>query len=132
MTIKENDLLTWEADYGESSLTQYNEDGTENKYTDIIRHSLKRFILQDERGVRFVLNLDPGKRLVYRRRVSMNLMSKVKDTIHIFGYQEHIRNGFNKQVIFFYFESTGRLEITDGFKEGHRWFYPVKFLDVEA
>lgn len=125
-------MLTWEADYGETSLTQYNEDGTENKYTDIIRQSLKRFILKEGDKVRFVLNLDPGKRLVYRRRVSMDLMRKYKSVIHIFGYQEHIRNGYNKQVIFFYFERTGYLEVTDGFKEGHRWFYPVVFLPEEA
>ena len=125
-------MLSWVADYGKTSLPQYNEDGTENKYGDIDRQSLKRFILIEGNKVRFVLNLDPGKRLVYRRRVAMDVMSKVTETIHIFGYQEHIQNGYNKQVINFYFEKIGYLETTDGFKEGHEWFYPVIFLPEEA
>lgn len=119
-------MLSWEADYGNTSLTQYNEDGSENKYSDIDRGAIKRFILRDGDKVRFVLNLDPSKKLIYRRRVSMSMLSKVFDTVHIIGYQEG-----SVQCINFYFEKTGNVETTDGFKEGHKWYYPVIFMPEE-
>lgn len=119
-------MLIWVADYGKTSLHQYNEDGTENKYGDIDRGALKRFILCDDDKVRFVLNLDSGKKLIYRRRVAMNMNSNVCERVYIIGYQEG-----QTQCINFYFESTGHIETIDGFKEGHEWFYPVVLLPDE-
>lgn len=124
-------MLTWKADYGDSCLTQYNEDGTENKYGDIDRQSLKRFILMDGDKVRFILHVDPGKRLIYRRRTAIDVMSRVQEVVYIIGYQENIQ-GYNKQALNFYFESTGHVETMDRFKEEHRWFYPVQFLPEET
>lgn len=125
-------MLEWTADYGNTSLPQYNEDGTENKYSDIDRQSLKRFILIDEdKVVRFVLHVDPGKRLIYRRRTAIDVMSRVKNTVYIIGYQENIQ-GYNKQAINFYFEESGHIETMDRFKEGTEWFYPVIFLPEET
>lgn len=118
-------MLTWEAFYTTGSLSQYNEDGTENKYTDINRNILTRFLLKDTK-VRFVLNLDTDKKLIYRKRIAKSLMNNVKETVYIIGYQ----HGSN-QSINFYFESTGHVETTDGFKEGHKWYYPVVFLEEE-
>lgn len=125
-------MLSWKALYTDNtSLPQYNEDGSENKYSNISRNILDRFILIDEkRSVKLILNLDRNKKLVYRRRVAMNMMNSIKDTCHIVGWQEKVGTK-NKQFLCFVFESTGHIEVTDGFKERHPWYYPVIFLPEE-
>lgn len=124
-------MLRWAAVYNDGShLPQYNEDGSENKYTDINRDILKQFLLLDETSVRFILNLKPEYKLIYRRRTAIKMDSKVKGIIHIVGYQQNI-NGGNIQYINFISDSTGIIEVTDGFKEDHKWFYPVRFLPEE-
>lgn len=124
-------MLRWAAVYNDGSrLPQYNEDGSENKYTDINRDILVRFLLVDETSVRFILNISADQRLIYRRRVAIMMNSKVKGIIHIVGYQQNIA-GKNVQHINFISDSTGVIEVTDGFKEDHQWFYPVVFLPEE-
>lgn len=127
-------MLTWVAVYnGDDILPQYNEDGIENKYGDIDRDRLERFILIDSetKGVKLVLNLDPSKMLIYRRRTAIDIQSKKKEVVYIVGYQERIGD-IARQCINFIFESTGHIEVTDGFKENHSWFYPVIFLPYEV
>jgi len=121
-------MLTWVAVYdGNDTLSQYNEDGSENKYGDIDRERLDRFILLEENGeVRIVLNLDASKKLIFRRRTAINLKNERHEVVFIAGFQSD-----KGQTILFYFESTGHIELTDGFKEGHQWFYPVNFLPEE-
>ena len=124
-------MLRWAAVYNDGSLLpQYNEDGSENKYTDINRDILKQFLLLSTTSVRFILNLKPEFKLIYRRRTAIKMDSNVKGIIHIVGYQQNI-SGKNIQHINFISESTGVMEVTDGFKEGHQWFYPVIFLPEE-
>ena len=119
-------MLNWVAVYDGDTLPQYNADGTENKYVDIDRDRLTKFVLIDNDRVRFVLNIGVGKKLIYRRRTAISVQSKVKEVVHIVGYQES-----GHQSICFLFESSGHIEMTDGFKEDHRWFYPVSFLPEE-
>lgn len=126
-------MLTWVAVYnGNNTLPQYNEDGIESKYTDIDRDKLERFVLIDSETeqVKLVLNLDSSKKLIYRRRTAIDMHSEKKEVVHIVGYQERIGR-VTRQGIDFIFESTGHIEVTDGFKEDHRWFYPVRFLPEE-
>lgn len=120
--------INWIAQYNDGVvLSQFNEDGTENKYSDIDRERLERFVLLDGDQVRIVLNMDHGKKLIYRRRVAKSVLNNLIDTVHIVGYQEAGRG----QTILFLFESSGHIEVTDGFKEDHKWFYPVRFLPEE-
>ena len=124
-------MLTWVAIYNDGSqLPQYNEDKSENKYTDIKRYILKQFLLWDGTDVRFVLNLRPTLKLIYRRRVAMSMDNKIKNIIHIIGYQQNIA-GKNIQHLNFINDTTGFIEVTDGFQENHPWFYPVIFLPEE-
>jgi len=124
-------MLRWAAVYNDGShLPQYNEDGSENKYVDINRDILKQFLLLDNTSVRFILNLKPELKLIYRRRTAITIDSKVKDIIHIVGYQQNVA-GKNIQHINFISDSTGVIEATDGFKDGHKWFYPIIFLPEE-
>ncbi len=126
-------MLTWEAYYNNGSyLSQYNENGSENKYGDINRNILEKFILVDSSGnVKFVLNLDPEKKLIFRRRTAKSLVSKtIREVVYIIGWQQNVKD-VAVQSINFYFESTGYVENTDGFKKDHHWFYPVIFLPEE-
>lgn len=126
-------MLIWTAVYKDGTyLPQYNEDDSENKYGNINRDILERFILVDRETdkVKFALNLDPSKKLIFRRRTAISMQSKVTEIAYIIGWQESVR-GKAVQNINFYFESTGHIEMIDGFKEDHRWFYPVRFLPEE-
>ena len=123
-------IRRWEAIYNDGNiLHQYNDDGTENKYIDIDRPRLIRFILHDSFGPAIVLNLTQSKNLIYRRRVAVNLNSKVQEVVYIAGWQEKIE-GRNIQMLCFLFED-GHIEVTDHFHEKHPWFYPIIFLPDE-
>lgn len=123
-------MLRWAAVYNDGShLPQYNEDGSENKYTDINRDILKQFILLDETSVRFILNLKPEFKLIYRLR-TIKINNDVKERVHIVGYQQNI-SGKNIQQINFIIDSTGVIEVTDGFRENHAWYSSINFLPEE-
>lgn len=127
----------WKAVYEDGSeLSQYNEDGSENKYPDIERSKLVRFALLQFHSAQpcVILHLNKNQRLIYRRRVALrfglkDVNIKQKETIHLIGYQELI-NGRNVQTICFVFED-GHIEIIDGFKKKTQWFYPVEFMPEE-
>ena len=120
---------------------QYN-DGTEisskdgAKYKDIDRARIEKFVLlqvNNDKPV-LVLNLDSRKKLVVRMRTAMKL-SGAKESIWIVGYQQEAKPITRRiivttQTICFVFPD-GTIEITDGFKEGHKWFYPVAFFPEE-
>lgn len=126
-------MLQWMAVYdGNETLSQYNEDGTENKYGDIDRERLERFLLMDGECPIIVLNMDQNKKLIYRRRTAMDMLGTHKEVVYIIGWQETLDGGASSiQSILFYFASTGHTEVTDGFREDHEWFYPVIFLPEE-
>lgn len=123
-------MLRWVAVYNDGlRLPQYNEDGSENKYTDINRDILKQFLLLDETSVRFILNLKPEFKLIYRLR-TIKINNDVKERVHIVGYQLNI-SGKNIQHINFIVDSTGVIEVTDGFRENHAWYSSINFMPEE-
>ena len=124
-------MLRWAAVYNDGSHhPQYNEDGSENKYVDINRDILKQFLLLDETSVRFILNLKPELKLIYRLRTAKNSNNDVIERVHIVGYQQNV-SGKNIQHINFIVDSTGVIEVTDGFRENHAWYGPVVLLSDE-
>lgn len=114
---------------------QYN-DGSEIsskdfKYKDIDREKLKKFVLlqvDNDKPV-LVMNFNRNKHLVCRMRTAKPVMGGDAMTVWIVGSTEHVGR-FTKQVICFVFPD-GTIEVTDGFKDDHRWFYPVNFLPEE-
>lgn len=83
-------MLTWKALYvGGETLSQYNEDGTENKYRDIERHRLINFDLLDANGKTVHRTfLRDGQRLIYRRRNFIKLSDKEeRHMIYLVGWQ---------------------------------------------
>lgn len=85
-------MLTWKALYvGGETLSQYNEDGTENKYRDIERHKLINFDLLDVNGKTVHRTfLREGQRLIFRRRNFIRLSDQSeqqKHMIYLVGWQ---------------------------------------------
>lgn len=126
--------IEWKAIYDDGkSLSQYNENGTENKYTDIDRNRLVQFVLLADGIPKIVIHLDNNKRLIYRRRVAAAFSGAnagKQETVHLVGWQEK-KQGINIQMICFLFED-GHIEIVDRFQENHPWFYSVIFLPEEG
>lgn len=119
----------WKAVYeDEESLSQFDQTGHENKYTDIERNKLIQFILYRNDKPAVVLHLDKNKKLIYRMRRAMNNKG-YEEVVFLAGWQERT-NGKNTQMIMFLFENN-HIEIVDRFYENHLWFYAINFLPDE-
>lgn len=126
-----NTMLTeWRAVYSDDTfLDQYSGD-KENKYTDINRSKLKSFVLFRDNKPAIVLHLDSNKRLIYRKRTALHFSpEKYEESIYLVGWQE-TKDNKNCQMICVLFPD-GRIEAIDGFKENHKWFYPVEMIKEE-
>jgi len=125
--------IIWEAIYNDGTLLpQYNDKNdplSANKYIDIDRSKLVKFNLYKNDILIFSLHLDNSKKLIFRRRVVMKMYSGNKEVVYLIGWQEKVNNK-NVQQISFIFED-GHIEVTDGFKEGTKWMYPIRFLKEE-
>ena len=122
--------LIWKAIYSDDTiLNQINEDGSSNKYIDIDRTKLIQFLLYQKDKLILVIHLDEDKKLIFRRRVAMKALSGEQTIVYLVGWQQN-RSGVNQQQISFIFED-GHIEVTDRFKEGTKWFYPINFMKDE-
>jgi len=125
----------WEAVYNDGTSLKQFEGDKENKYTDIDRTKLEKFILFSDGLPKVVVHLDENKKLICRKRVAkkvglVSLQVKSEESVWLVGWQER-RAGVNVQMVCALFED-GRVEVVDRFKEGHPWLYPVKFLPEEV
>jgi len=119
----------WLAIYNDgTTLPQYNEDGSENKYTDIKRDKLTQFIIYRYTCPKLIMHLDSHKKLIYRMRRAENDRGE-QEVVYLVGWQEK-RNGYNIQSISFLFEDD-HIEVVDRFNENHPWFYSMNFLSEE-
>lgn len=79
--------MLWRAVYSDGTvLDQYNGEGEPNGYKNIDREKLSQFQLLKDGKVSFSLILEPGQRLIFRRRV----FKKLKEEKHLFlvGWQK--------------------------------------------
>jgi hypothetical protein len=97
-------MIMWAVAYNDgTTVYQYNEDGTENKYRDINRDKLVEFTLlrvllvegkpdlhHPPFPVRFSLWLEPGQQLIYRRRTQIAQESGEITVIHLVGWQQKV------------------------------------------
>ncbi len=114
--------LIWKAIYLDGkSLNQYNE-GKVNKYTDINRDLLKFFELYDQDKLILRLHLNKNKRLIFRRRVSLNMQGKITEVIYLVGWQSKIK-GENVQSINYIFED-GHIESAGAWDEKSIFYAP--------
>jgi hypothetical protein len=119
----------WQAIYNDgTTLSQYNEDRGENKYTDIERDKLIQFVLKRDSIPKVVIHLDQNKKLIYRMRTAANNKGII-ERVYLAGWQERV-DDINTQMISFLFED-GHVEIASRFYEDHVWFYAINFIAEE-
>lgn len=100
-------MLTWRANYHdengrptEDGLSQFNSDGSENKYNDIDRLKLSRFdLIKDDKPI-YSVYLHAGQRLVYRRRHFVPLAGGERRLVHVIGWIETVYTGKGKRDIY--------------------------------
>ncbi|KKN28238.1 hypothetical protein LCGC14_0856480 [marine sediment metagenome] len=124
--------LTWVAVYNDGTvLPQRNGDGSENRYGDIDRSNLVEFHLYERNGngrgrLRYALYLDPGQRLIWRRRVVMRADSEGKTisevAFHLAGWQMTVGKQ-NVQSIAYVPEEAPHTFMAGRFREDHPLFY---------
>jgi hypothetical protein len=122
--------IYWRAVYKDGTeLSQFKEDGSENKYPDIDRGKLAFFEIHSTDSVLFRLHLEPGRRLIVRKRIIGNLFNPTdKKVVWMVGWQWN-ENGRNLQDIAWVFED-GHVELTGRFKECP-FNGPEKLLECE-
>ncbi len=116
--------IYWKAIYNDGTeLSQYEEDGTENKYPDIDRSKLASFEIRkaglvgpnyEKDKLLFKMFLEPGRRLIYRRRVlkkmkvggtptGIKIKKRWNEIVYLVGWQATIGDR-NVQDIAYIFE----------------------------
>tara|TARA_R110002167_G_scaffold64455_2_gene182249 strand:- start:2660 stop:3031 length:372 start_codon:yes stop_codon:yes gene_type:complete len=93
--------FAWKAIYSDGTiLPQYNEDGSKNGYENIDRTRLKSFCIYGDDVLVFKLHLEPGQRLIYRRRNFINPNDPTAEAIffYMIGWQQKT-GGINTQSI---------------------------------
>jgi hypothetical protein len=125
--------VQWLAVYSDGNvLPQFNQDGSQNAYGDIERSKLSEFHLMDPLtgDVFFSMALEPGQRLIYRRRVSMDGQSGLVNwVVYLVGWQETV-GGKNVQSLNWIFPN-GQIINTGRFREDHPIFYSVELVGPE-
>src|SRR5574342_774232 len=115
--------MQWVAHYSdETELPQYNADGTENKYADIDRARLQYFEFRDTGRIVLRTYLEPGQRLIYRRRVEKR-PGEPDIVVYMAGWQQTIA-GQNIQSISYIFPDGAVIQ-AGRFDEASRWFYSI-------
>ncbi len=117
-------------------VVQYN-DGTQKSskagfvYQDIDRDRLIVFALCRAEDMKplVVLHLSPERKLIYRKRATINHAGE-KHVVYLVGWQQLTNCNRNVQMLTALFED-GHIEVTDGFKEDHPWFGNVNLRPEE-
>lgn len=122
----------WLAVYQDGSvLQQFGEDGSQNGYGAINREKLSEFHMIDSSTGKavFSMTLEPGQRLIYRKRVSMSEGGPPNWVIYLVGWQQTV-SGKNVQSLNWIFPN-GQIVNTGKFRENHPVFYGVEFMGFE-
>jgi hypothetical protein len=116
--------LSWFAEYQDGSrFPQIAEDGTERSYDNIPnRDSIACFCLfkvEDKKPV-FTLYLDPGQKLIYRRRV-FKVLGGTDKIFYLVGWRKTV-GGECVQAISYIHEETNYVQMAGKFREDHPLF----------
>lgn len=121
--------MTWLAQYNDgSSLPQFNPDGSENNYADIDRQRLAAFSIVKDNAPAIVVHLDPGQRLIYRRRVAKHGNGQ-ETVVLLVGWQATV-NGRNVQSIAYVYPDAS-IHMAGEWRDDHPWFYPIQTVPCE-
>lgn len=97
--------MKWVAVYNDDTfLTQFNEDGSENRYEDIDRNRLTHFAMLNENNKPIlVVEIErPTQKLIFRRRTFIDLVGKIKGIIFLVGWHENIGGKSIKAINYIY------------------------------
>lgn len=122
----------WQAVYDDLSFLDQISDGKTNSYHEIDRSKLMEFRLIEPKTGRvfFIMELDKEKRLIFRRRVSMNASTgETMAVVYLVGWQQTV-NGKNVQSLFWVLPDLSVLN-TGAFKENSHFLYDVFYFDEE-
>ncbi len=129
--------IHWVVQYNDGTQHDSDESGEGFKYQDIDRDNLSQFRMMDGNRVVAVLHLTPERKLIYRKRVAVNVMTNNKVAVFLFGWQETIEFDTgpyvakkSAQTLCALFED-GHIEVVNGFKENHPWFGKINFRPEE-
>ena len=120
---------TWRATYKDGTVFDASVDQSLS-VDRLDRKQLDKFELVSQAGASLMtLHLDPGQRLIYRMRTTMQQSGRKSSVCHLLGWQQTV-GGQNVQSILYVFED-GRIEMAGKFKEDHPWFYAPELRRVE-
>ena len=124
-------MIMWKATYEDGTeVCQFQPDGLEVSTDSVSRNHVRSMVLS-KGGVPVVtLDIEPGQKLVYRRRTEMIPGKNVTEICHILGWRQRQEDQIVSRVLF-YFESDDRIEEIDGFREDHPWYYAPNFRKFE-
>lgn len=127
--------LRWAARYRDGQvINQFQPDGTEISYDNLPRrHDIRSFALwdRDTRKPVLTLHLDPGQRLIYRRRCWQRQgEEKPHRVVYLVGWRRTLA-GESVQAIAYVFEEDGRVELAGRFREDHPVFDSPKLRPFE-
>ena len=117
--------ITWIAVYkDDTALTQHENDGTEHSTEEIDRKKLAAIVLLRDNVQFLVQAFEPGQRLIFRRRVSIEQTGgeDVKRYLYMLGWQQTV-NGKNVQHVAYIDEDTGFVTMAGKFNDKHPLFY---------
>ena len=127
--------IRWAAAYDDGTVVDQFRDGKELSYDDLVdRERIVAFSLWDleTRKPVFTLHLDPGQKLIYRRRCWQRQgEAKPFQVVYLVGWRRTI-SGECVQSIAYVFEETGRVELAGRFRENHPIFDAPKLRPFEV
>lgn len=128
-------LMGWFAVYKDGSrVAHLDADGKEISYDALpSRDDITDFVLYDIQSKKAVvsLHLEPGQKLIYRRRVAIKPGGGPQEVCYLVGWRRTI-GGECVQSIAYVFEETGRIELAGAFNEKHPWFYSPNLRPCEV
>lgn len=127
--------IRWAAKYRDGSIVnQFSTDGKEASTDNLkFRDEIESFCLWDfdSRKPILTLHLDPGQKLIYRRRCWQQIGAKKPyQVVYLVGWRRTVA-GECVQSIAYVFEETGRVELAGRFREDHPIFDSPKLRSFE-
>ena len=123
--------ISWRAVYHDGSLlNQHRGDDTENSYLDIDRARLAAFSLMRDETPIVTIHLEPGQRLIYRRRCFLRCGEPEPIVFYLVGWQRTI-NGENVQSISVVAEDSGEVNVIGKWRDDHPVFASIEPVDGE-
>jgi len=119
-------MYNWKCLLKNGSILEQYDDKREPKEisSDTIDHlNVETFVLFNGENLVYILHMDPGQRLIYRRRTELAAGERIPLVCHLVGWQMTV-SGENVQSIAYCFED-GVIESVGKFRDNHPWFYSV-------